>query len=116
MQPEVSRWQPLDEFCFDAVLAQQAGNSLVMFGQPLCAACQGWRRQLPQWLGADIQLFYVDVAVATALARRFELFHLPDFALYRDGVFHCLWRSAFDREEVGRSLSAALQQPAQEEP
>ncbi|WP_174874961.1 thioredoxin family protein [Vogesella oryzae] len=110
------RWQPLDEFGFDSALARQAGVSLVMFGQPHCGACRGWHAQLPHWLAADFTLFYVDVAVATALARRFELFHLPAFALYRDGVFHCLWRSAFSRGEVGRTLAIALAAPAQEEP
>ncbi|SCK19814.1 thioredoxin family protein [Vogesella sp. LIG4] len=111
-----ARWRPLDEFGFDAALVAQPGISLVMFGQPHCGACHGWRRQLPHWLEDGIALFYVDVAVASALARRFELFHLPDFALYRDGAFHCMWRSAFSRAEVGRKLQAALQAPAQEEP
>lgn len=110
------RWRPLDEFNFDATLTAQPGVCLVMFGQPHCGACRGWRTQLPHWLPAEVTLFYVDVAVATALARRFELFHLPAFVLYRAGVFHCRWHAAFSRDEVGRSLVTALAAPAQEEP
>ena len=116
MSAAAMRWQSLDEFDFDSRLAARPGISVVMFGQPHCGACRGWRQQLPHWLAEDIGLYYVDVAVATALARRFGLFHLPDFALYRDGAFHAMWRSAFERQELGRSLQAALQAPAQEEP
>lgn len=110
-------WQALDEFAFDARLAATPGVSLIMFGQPHCGACRGWQAQLPQWLAADaIDLWYVDVAQSQALANRFELFQLPAFALYRDGMFHAMWQSPFAAKQVHASLAAVLAAPAQEEP
>lgn len=110
-------WQPLDEFDFDRCLSATAGISLVMFGQPHCGACRGWQAQLPRWLDdGSVRLWYADVARAQALASRFGLFQLPAFALYREGVFHAMWQSAFAAESVRHSLQAALAAPAQEEP
>lgn len=110
-------WQTLDEFDFDARLASAAGASLVMFGQPHCGACRGWQAMLPKWLDdGSVQLWYADVAQAQALASRFELFQLPAFALYCDGVFHAMWQSAFAPDAVRVSLRAALAAPPQEEP
>lgn len=110
-------WYPLDEFDYDARLAATSGISLVMFGQPHCGACRGWQAQLPQWLAEmPVRLWYADVARAQALASRFELFQLPAFALYRDGVFHTMWQSAFSPDAVSASLRAALAAPPQEEP
>ncbi len=110
-------WQTLDEFDFDARLAATRGISLVMFGQPHCGACRGWQTMLPQWLDdGSVQLWYADVAQAQALASRFELFQLPAFALYRDGVFHAMWQSALAADAVQRSLRATLLAAPQEEP
>lgn len=110
-------WRALDEFTFDAALAATQGVSLVMFGQPHCGACRGWQAQLPGWLAAEaITLWYADVGRSQALARRFELFHLPAFALYRDGAFHAMWHSPFAPEAVRRQLHEVLAAPAQEEP
>ena len=110
-------WEVLDEFDFDTRLAASPGISLVMFGQPHCGACRGWYSRLPGWLGErSVRLWYADVAQAQALANRFELFQLPAFALYRDGVFHAMWQSAFAADAVRHSLQAALAAPPQDEP
>ena len=110
-------WQTLDEFDFDTRLAAAPGVSLVMFGQPHCGACRGWRAMLPQWLDdGRVQLWYADVATAQALASRFELFQLPAFALYRDGAFHAMWQSALAADAVRSSLHATLAAAPQEEP
>lgn len=111
------QWLALDEFGFDQTLAATPGVALVMFGQPGCGACRGWLAQLPQWLAASgVSLFYVDVACAQALAYRFELFHLPAFVLYRQGLFHRRFASAFSGAAVLASLADSLAALSEEEP
>lgn len=113
----MSHWQTADEFGFDHLMASLPGDVVVMFGQPHCGACAGWYRQLPLWLqGLAAGYVYVDVAVATALARRFECFHLPALAVYRHGRFHGWLQSAFSQAAVRQAWQGCLAAPEAEEP
>lgn len=110
-------WRALDEFDLDHVLAATPGTALLMFGQPACGACRGWYRQLPLWLAdSGIRLFYIDVARASGLAARFDVFHLPGFMLYRDGLFHCRLAAPFSAAAVQQAIAYGLAAAPEEEP
>lgn len=102
---------------FHARLARQSGVAAVLFSTPHCSSCRAWKQLLPLALaGVAENLFEVDVSEATAVARYYDIFHLPTIYLYRDGHFHaelqCEARPAAIRETALRRLAA----PAQEEP
>lgn len=109
-------WQPLVEFDFDRRLMDTPGVALVLFGQPGCGGCRAWHRLLPGWLPGDVSLYYADVAQATALARRFDLFHLPALALYRDGHFHAMLQAPLERGALLDAFYTALSAAAEDEP
>lgn len=74
-------------------------------------------QRLPAAIGQVVnQLFKVDVQRATALAREFDLFHLPALMLYRDGAFHAIVESEITPTELQSTIHALLANPAQEEP
>ena len=99
--------ESLDEFTLHKRLAEQPGVSLVLFTSPACGACRSVERLLPSAAPATARLFKVDVRQAQALARAYEVFHLPALFLFRDGRYHAA---------LGRALAEALARPAQEEP
>lgn len=113
MQP----FQTLSEFDFYRTLAHAGGVSLVLFGSRGCGACRQAEAVLPKALdGAVAHLFKVDVEQGTALAREYEVFHLPALFLFVDGHYHASVHSALTPEALRRSVAAALQSPAQEQP
>lgn len=106
---------PLTEFNYHATLARTAGASLVLFGSPECGACRQVEKLLPAAAGAAT-LYKVDVQQATALARAFDIFHLPTLFLYRDGHFHAVMNCEITPATLPSAIQAALAEPAQEEP
>jgi len=110
-------WLQLNEFDFHQRLAAHDGAVLVMFGQPHCGACKAWQRVLPRWRPDNIAaLAYVDVAVSSALAHEFELFHLPAFVLYKNGAFHAWVNAPFSRQGLNDAVQGALSSAAEEAP
>ena len=108
---------PLSEFDYHATLAHTPGASLVVFGSPGCGTCRKVESLLPAAAGNSVAaLFKVDVQQATALARQFELFHLPALFLYRDGHFHAELNCAVTPAALQQAISDALAKSAQEEP
>lgn len=108
---------PLTEFNFHATLAHTSGASLVLFGSPECGACRKVEKLLPAAAdGSAAALFKVDVQQATALARAFDIFHLPTLLLYRDGYFHALMNCEITPAALPGAIEAALAKPAEEEP
>ena len=106
----------LDEASYHRRLAGTPGLALVLFGGPDCGACRVAESRLPAAAPAGISLFKVDVQQATALAQAFEVFHLPELFLYRDGHFHARLACALSPPALAAALDRALAAPAEEEP
>jgi thioredoxin-like negative regulator of GroEL len=108
---------PLSEFDYHSRLAATPGVALVLFGSPDCGTCRAVERLLPAAAAGVVDsLFKVDVQEATALARAFDIFHLPALFLYRDGRFHAVLDTPISPEALSSTIAALLAAPAQEEP
>lgn len=117
------RWSFLSEFDFHLRLAQTEGLSVVMMSRPDCGACRQAERLLPMVLQEPLpyaiqvkHLFMVDVEESTALARAFDVFHLPSFFLFKDGKFHAAIESSLVPEAFHQKLCELLNHEAVEEP
>lgn len=108
--------QPLDESTYYRHLAQTPGLALVLFSSQACGTCRVVEQRLPLSAPAGTQLFKVDVQVAAALARAFEVFHLPSLFLYLDGHYHARLNCEVTPVKLRAAIERALQQPAEEEP
>ncbi|CUA81366.1 Thioredoxin [Gulbenkiania indica] len=110
-------WLNLDEFDFHHTLPGLPGLTLVLFGQPGCGACRLWHARLPALHPPTItHLVYVDVAESLALAREFEIFHLPALALYRNGTFHRWINAPPEAGSLAQAVQMALALPADDAP
>ena len=110
-------WHELTEFDFHRRLAGTPGISIVLFSAPGCGACRSLEQRLPTLLGdVPAQLYKVDVQQATALARAYEIFHLPSLLVFVGGSYHGQLQTEARPEPFRRALQALLTAPAQEEP
>lgn len=109
---------PLDQFDFHQVIERTQGIVLVMFTAPGCGACRRWRAMLTELDArrADLRVFEVDAAQDLALAREFEVFHLPAVFVFVDGTYHCALHSEAHPERIEAALQSALMAPAEEAP
>lgn len=117
------RWSFLSDFDFHLRLAQTEGLSVVMMSRPDCGACRQAERLLPMVLQEPLtqavkvtHLFMVDVEESTALARAYEVFHLPSFFLFNNGKFHAEIQSSLLPEMFHQTLRDLLSKEAVEEP
>ena len=111
------RMRELNEFDFHATLADHPGVSLVMFSGPECRTCRRLEELLPRLIpDPAVSLYKVDVQKSTALARAFEVFHLPSLFAYVDGRYHGPLHAEPTPEKFSRALTALIAAPAQEEP
>ena len=103
---------------FHQRLASSNGLAVVMFSGPACGTCRSVASRLPEVAArAGIsELFLVDVETCTAIAREFEIFHLPTLLLYKDGEFHAQIQSAVTTQAFSAAIDQALAHPAQEAP
>ena len=107
----------LHEGEFHKRLAAQPGLTLVMFAQPGCGACRRAEAVLPGWLAGAVQrLVHVDAAAQAALAREFEVFHLPALHLYKDGQYHAPLNTEMTATAVRAAVAVAAAAPAREAP
>jgi thioredoxin 1 len=106
----------LDESIYHQRLMQTRGLALVLFSSPTCGTCRVVEQRLPVSAPAGTQLFKVDVQVASALARAFDVFHLPSLFLYHDGHYHARLDCEVTTSALQRAIELALQSPAEEEP
>ena len=107
----------LTEFDFYPRLARSAGVSLVIFSGPDCGSCKRLESVLPALVGTHVaQLYKVDVQTSTALARAFEIFHLPSLFLFVDGQFHAPLHAEPAPGIFAAAIVHALHAPAHEEP
>lgn len=108
---------PLTEFDFHQRLAGARGISVVLFTGPDCGACRRLESLLPGALeGQADHLFSVDVQQCMALARAYDIFHLPALHVFVDGVYHAPLHGEPTPGKLREALAAALAGPAQEEP
>ncbi|WP_293760127.1 thioredoxin family protein [uncultured Aquitalea sp.] len=115
--PADRRWRLLDEFGFHHALDALPGVTLVLFGQPGCGACRSWQRFLSEWSPARIDhLCQVDVQQSMALARAYDIFHLPALIVFCDGRFHGFLHCPPTRQAMATALDALLAAPPAEEP
>ncbi len=106
----------LDEFNLHQRLAQSAGVSLVLFTSPTCGTCRHVEQRLPQAVPPGTRLYRVDVQQAQALARAYDVFHLPALFLFRDGRYHARLDCELTPTALQATIERALAAPAQEEP
>lgn len=106
----------LDEASYHPRLSGTRGSALVLFSSPDCGSCRRVETRLPAEAPPGMPLFKVNVQTATALARAFEIFHLPTLLLYREGHFHARLECEITAPALAEALARALAQPAQEEP
>ncbi len=106
----------LEEATYFRRLATTPGLALVLFSREACATCRIVERRLPLSAPAGVHLFKVDVQVAQALARTFDVFHLPTLLLYVDGHYHARLNCQITPSGLHAAIEHALQHPAEEEP
>lgn len=107
----------LTEFDFHPRLARSNGVSLVMFSSPDCGSCRRLEKVLPRLVAGRVaHLYKVDVQTSTALAREYEVFHLPSLFLFVDGRFHAPLHAEPVAGKFGIAIELALNQAAHEEP
>lgn len=113
----MTAWRRLTGAEFHATLAATRGVALVMLGSAGCGACRVAHARVPAWsAGLADALFDLDAGEADGVAREYGVFHLPDFLVFRDGVFHARHGAPLEAQAWRGALSAALAAPAQEEP
>jgi thioredoxin 1 len=114
----MSALTPLDEFGFHHRLAATRGVALVMFTSTGCSSCRSWKRLLGAYHSQhpELALFEVDAGHAQALAREFNVFHLPALFLYRNGHFHGALHCEAQLDKLHAAIGDALVAPAQEAP
>ena len=104
----------LSQFDFHHRLAELPGPSLVMFSAPACGACRAWRRVLERTGG--VRCFEVNVQRDTALAREFDVFHLPTLVLFVGGRFHAFLNCAPETAAILATVDRLAALPPEEEP
>lgn len=107
----------LSEFDFHKHLAASPGIAIVMFSGPDCGACRRLEKHLPEWLSdhAD-HLFKVDAQRGTALARAYDVFHLPALFVFVNGHYHGPLHAEAARAPMIAALRKLIAEPAREEP
>jgi hypothetical protein len=106
----------LDQFSYHHRLEESQGIVLVLFSAPGCSSCRAWRRLLAGYTGPGVRSYLVDVEQDTALAREFEVFHLPALFLYLNGAFHGELQCEARAEALTQAIARAMAAPAREAP
>lgn len=113
----MTAFQELSEFDFHPRLAASPGVAVVMFSGPHCGACKRLEKQLPDWLGTQAShLYKIDAQKSTALARAFDVFHLPSLFVFVDGHYHAPLSAEAAPGSMRAALDKLLAEPAREEP
>ncbi len=110
-------WRTVHDAEFHRALACLPGRTLVLFSQPGCGACRRAEALIPVALAASVQHFIkVDAAEQAALAREFEVFHLPALHLFIDGRYHAPLSCELTAGALRDAVAAAAAAPAVEAP
>jgi thioredoxin-like negative regulator of GroEL len=110
--------QRLDQFSFHPSLAEVSGPAVVFFSAAACASCRHWKILLDEFAAATdgLPVFEVDAGQDQALAREFELFHLPALYLFLDGEYHRPLACEASLPRLRAAIADALALPAEEAP
>ncbi len=107
----------LSEFDFHKRLAATPGIAIVMFSGPDCGACKRLEKYLPEWLSGHADHFFkIDAQRSTALARAFDVFHLPGLFVFVNGHYHAPLQAEAAPAPLIDALRRLLTEPAHEEP
>ena len=107
----------LNESDFYPRLAASGGVAVVMFSGPDCGACKHLEKQLPGWLSGHANHFFkVDAQRSTALARAYEVFHLPGLFVFVNGHYHGPLHAPSAPTPMIDALMKLISEPAHEEP
>lgn len=108
----------LTQFDFHHRLEETPGAALVVFTAPLCGACKMLRTAMTHYGegNPEVTLFEVDAQQDMALAREFDVFHLPALFLYLDGRFHAEIQCETLPEKIAEAVVDARLGPAAEAP
>jgi thioredoxin-like negative regulator of GroEL len=110
-------WRSVHEGDFHQTVSQWAGRTLLVFSQPGCGACRVAEASVPAALAGVVQhLVKVDAAAQAALAREFEVFHLPALHLYIDGRYHAPVQCELTADALRAAVARAACAPAVEAP
>lgn len=92
--------------------------TLVFFSSAGCSSCRHLQRILeetsaghPEWL-----IYQVDAQQDIALAREFEVFHLPALFLFDQGNYHSEISCEATTAAIEEAVNSALKCPPQEAP
>ena len=110
--------QRLDQFTFYPTLAEVSGPALVFFSAASCGSCRHWKQVLNAYAATAgaVPVYEVDAGLDQALAREFELFHLPALFLFVDGDYHRPLQCAAGVASLCAAIAAVLALPAEEAP
>lgn len=110
--------QTLDQFTFHATLAEAAGPVVVFFTAAACASCRYWKQVLSAYAAEPdaAAIYAVDAGADPALAREFEVFHLPALFLFVNGDYHRPLHCAASVAALRAAIAEALTLPAEEAP
>jgi thioredoxin 1 len=108
----------LDQFDFHHRISDTRGTALVIFTGPACGCCIAWKRLLHDYAtrASGTRVFEVDAERDLALAREFDVFHLPTIFLFRDGEFHGELQCEAGLAAVQSAIRSLLNQEPQELP
>jgi hypothetical protein len=74
-------------------------------------------KHLPEWLESRVSHWYkVDAQRSTALARSYDVFHLPSLFVFVDGHYHAPLQAEAAPAPMLAALKNLLAEPAHEEP
>lgn len=106
---------------FDQLIAAPGALVVAYFWGPDCPNCEIFARDVPELLQAipqDVRVVKVNAYEYPELARRFALFGIPSFVLFKDGVKLGMMRQYYGREywtavvtEHSQGVGAKLSSP-----
>lgn len=111
------RYRQLSPFIFHRELAATAGTSLLFLVSQHCGACNRWKQLLRAYAANEsITVFEVDAGDDAALAREFNIFHLPSLFLFNDGQYHHHLECEAHEMHLRAAITHALSQQPEEPP
>ena len=110
--------QRLDQFTFYPSVTAIPGPALVFFSAAGCGSCRHWKQVLHAYEAhpGAVPVLEVDAGIDQALAREFDVFHLPALFVFVNGEYHRPLHCAASLQDLRTALLAALAAPAEEAP